>query len=204
MKGSGRGDRRADTKHKLLDAAEDVFGRLGFHDASIVQITEKAGVALGTFYVHFPSKTDAFRELVRARRDELRTAALQAAATQTTQRGMIKAAFTAFYSGIAAHRGAFRLVREAEFVDPSLLMELYERPAEDFRIGLDQSIAEGKLPKHDTELLAWAAAGMAEFVALRWIIWGDGVLPEDKFETFVEALLRLVDSPEVASKPSTR
>ena len=204
-RGRGAGDRKAETKQRLLEAAEDVFGRLGFHDASIVQITEKAGVALGTFYVHFPSKTDAFLELVRARRDELRVAAFEAAANKTTHREKIRAAFMAFFEGIARHRGAFRLTREAEFVEPSLIRELFERPVDEFRLGLEQDIAEGRLPKHDTEIVAWCASGMAEFVAMRWIIWNEDSLPADKFDAFVDALLRLVDSPEVAvGEPSAR
>ena len=37
--------RGVETRQKLLDAAEQVFGELGYHDASIVKITEAAGVA---------------------------------------------------------------------------------------------------------------------------------------------------------------
>ena len=53
------------TRGRLLEAAEHVFGELGFYDASIVKITEEAGVAQGTFYLYFASKKDIFDELVR-------------------------------------------------------------------------------------------------------------------------------------------
>ena len=191
--------RTSATRDKILDAAEDVFGRLGFHDASIVEITQKAGVGLGTFYLYFGSKVEAFRDLVRTRRDELRAAATQAAVGQTTQRDMLRAAFGAFFDGIAAHRGAFRLIREAEFVDRSLVLELYELPAQDFREGVEAAMTAGTLPKGNAEVLAWCAAGMAEFVALRWIVWGEGGLPEAGLDAFVEAMLRLVGSSETPS-----
>ena len=42
-----------------------VFGELGYHDASIVKLTEAAGVAQGTFYLYFDSKKAIFDELVR-------------------------------------------------------------------------------------------------------------------------------------------
>ena len=48
----------------LLEAAESVFAELGYHDASIVKITEAAGVGQGTFYLYFASKKDVFDELV--------------------------------------------------------------------------------------------------------------------------------------------
>ena len=57
--------RGVETRAKLLEAAEDVFGELGFHDASIVKITEGAGVGQGTFYLYFASKQEIFDELVR-------------------------------------------------------------------------------------------------------------------------------------------
>lgn len=194
-----RGGRREETKRRLLAATEDVFGRLGFHDASIVEITELAGVGLGTFYVHFSSKTEAFRELVSYRRDELRRQAKEAAAKESTHREMLRAAFGAFFEGIAAHRGAFRVIREAEFVDRALVVELYEQPAKDFQTGLEAAMQAGNLPAGDAEALAWFAAGMAEFTAMRWIVWGENGLPQAKLEVFIEAMLRMVGSPEAAA-----
>jgi AcrR family transcriptional regulator len=43
-----RGNR---TRTRILEAAEQVFAKHGYHDASIVKITEAAGVAQGTFYL---------------------------------------------------------------------------------------------------------------------------------------------------------
>ncbi len=56
--------RGARTRAKLLAAAQDVFTDLGYHEASIVKITEAAGVAQGTFYLYFGSKQDVFEEVV--------------------------------------------------------------------------------------------------------------------------------------------
>ncbi|MFH9116263.1 TetR family transcriptional regulator [Streptomyces globisporus] len=47
-------ERRAD----LMDAAEGVFAERGIDAARIDEITERAGVAIGTFYLHFSSKRD--------------------------------------------------------------------------------------------------------------------------------------------------
>ena len=57
--------RGAATRERLLEAAETVFAELGYHEASIVKITEAAGVAQGTFYLYFASKQEIFEELVR-------------------------------------------------------------------------------------------------------------------------------------------
>src|SRR3954453_14900524 len=58
---TARGER---TLRKILDAARDEFGERGFAESSIVAITQRAGVALGTFYTYFDSKESVFQALV--------------------------------------------------------------------------------------------------------------------------------------------
>ena len=48
------------TRRRLLEAAELVFADQGYHEASIVKITERAGIGLGTFYLYFDSKQSIF------------------------------------------------------------------------------------------------------------------------------------------------
>src|SRR5207249_9643511 len=57
--------RGVETRLRLLESAEAVFSELGYHDASIVKITEAASVGQGTFYLYFASKKEIFDELVR-------------------------------------------------------------------------------------------------------------------------------------------
>ncbi len=52
------------TRQAILEAAEEVFGELSYDRASIAEITRRAGVAQGTFYVYFADKKAAFIELV--------------------------------------------------------------------------------------------------------------------------------------------
>jgi AcrR family transcriptional regulator len=62
-----RRERRAGRRRfaRFLDAALLEFGQHGFHDSSIVGITSRAKVALGTFYTYFDSKEAVFAALVR-------------------------------------------------------------------------------------------------------------------------------------------
>jgi AcrR family transcriptional regulator len=51
------------TRQRLLDAARTAFARHGYLDTTVDQIVNEAGVARGSFYTYFESKTDIFRHL---------------------------------------------------------------------------------------------------------------------------------------------
>jgi AcrR family transcriptional regulator len=51
-------------REELLDAALTVFGRGGYHGTHVDDVIRAAGVARGTFYLHFDSKHDVFAALV--------------------------------------------------------------------------------------------------------------------------------------------
>ena len=55
-------DRRA--KIELLRAAEAVFVEHGLSAAKVEDITARAGVSKGAFYLHFESKDDCFKQIV--------------------------------------------------------------------------------------------------------------------------------------------
>ncbi len=58
---------RADTKERILDAAERLFGAEGFHNTSLRGLTSAAGVNLAAVNYHFGSK-EALLEAVFERR----------------------------------------------------------------------------------------------------------------------------------------
>src|SRR5438045_476568 len=60
-----RTERGRRTLRAMLDAAATKFGERGFHETGITHITQRAGVALGTFYTYFDSKEAVFGALVR-------------------------------------------------------------------------------------------------------------------------------------------
>lgn len=63
--------RRAETHHKLLDAAREVILEKGYDRTEIIDITDHANVSRGTFYQHFTGKEDCVRELMQRGFDAL-------------------------------------------------------------------------------------------------------------------------------------
>lgn len=60
-----RDRQRLETRDRIFEAALAEFRRVGAAAAQIDAITRAAGVARGTFYVHFSSKDDVLHELRR-------------------------------------------------------------------------------------------------------------------------------------------
>lgn len=48
----------------ILEAAEEILIKKGYHNASMDEIAAQAGVAKGTLYQHFPTKEDLFFALI--------------------------------------------------------------------------------------------------------------------------------------------
>jgi AcrR family transcriptional regulator len=56
---------RPDAREALLEAAREEFSRRGLARARVEDIARRAGLSKGAFYLHFPSKEDAFGEIVQ-------------------------------------------------------------------------------------------------------------------------------------------
>ena len=97
MSAAPRTARGTRTRAKLLEAAESVFASVGYHEASIVKITEAAGVGLGTFYLYFDGKQAIFDEVVEDLNRRVRHAMTDAAKSAGTRLEAERAGFRAFF-----------------------------------------------------------------------------------------------------------
>src|SRR5439155_17343246 len=61
----GRSRRREDTRQKLFEAAVDLIAEQGYSATTVDDIALRAGVAKGTVYYNFASKTELFEGLLR-------------------------------------------------------------------------------------------------------------------------------------------
>ena len=61
-----------DKKAKILDCGKELFSTQGFKDTSVADITKKAGIATGTFYLYYPSKDELFMEIYLEENEKLK------------------------------------------------------------------------------------------------------------------------------------
>jgi len=168
-----RTERGRKTLRKLLDAAALEFGEKGFHESSITGITARAGTALGSFYTYFDSKNEIFRALVKDLSDRVR---IHAATTQNANKTAVETeqmALMAFLRFARDHKEIYRIIDEAEFVDPLSYRRHYESTAQRIFERLRRAGDNGELQDNLHEAHAWAIMGMNVFLGLRFSIWSD-------------------------------
>ena len=190
--------RGAATRSRLLEAAERIFAELGYHEASIVKITEAAGVAQGTFYLYFEGKRQVFDELVLDLNHRVRQAMTEAAAAGATRAEKELLGFGAFFRFTAEHPALYRIIRQAEFVSPEMLHEHYARLTNGYVAGLQQAMSDGEIADGDPEVLAWALMGIGELVGMRWILWAErDQVPEEVFDSLARVIVRALGAKDL-------
>ncbi|WP_019545799.1 TetR/AcrR family transcriptional regulator [Streptomyces sulphureus] len=168
---------RVSTRQKLFHAAVTLIAEQGFSSTTVEEIAERAGVAKGTVYYNFSSKTELFEELLR-HGVGLLAADLQQAATETIAAGgtrvdaldrMIRAglvfidrypAFTQLY--VAELWRTNRAWNDTLLVVRKQAVAIVEEVLRD-------GVREGELSEEiDVPLTAAALVGMVLVAALDW------------------------------------
>jgi AcrR family transcriptional regulator len=167
------------TLRLLLDAAADEFGEKGFHEASISQITRRAGVAIGSFYTYFDSKEEVFTALVRDLSQQVRDFVAPRISGGMNQLEAERAGQQAFLEFARQHKEIYRIIDEAEFVDPETYRQHYTGTAQRIAARLDAAFERGEISEGSSEIRAWALMGMNVFLGLRFGVWGDDFDPEE-------------------------
>jgi AcrR family transcriptional regulator len=162
------------TRRAILDAASAEFGELGFHEGSVSGITRRAGVALGSFYTYFPSKDAVFRALVNDLSDQVRDRVAPAVRAAPDGIAAERAGLEAFLGFVADHKEIYRIVDEAEFVDPDSFRRHYGSTARRIEERLRAAAERGEVRADAAgEVQAWALMGMNVFLGLRFAVWED-------------------------------
>lgn len=168
-----RTERGRKTLRAILDAAAAEFGEKGFYESSIVGITTRAGVALGSFYTYFDSKDAIFRALVRDMSAQVGAEAAAAIRDVDSTLTREAAAFGAFLEFTRGHKEIYRIIDEAEFADPESHRSHYESTAARILARLREGAAKGEIREDIEEAHAWALMGMNVFLGLRFGVWSD-------------------------------
>jgi AcrR family transcriptional regulator len=168
-----RTERGRRTLRTLLDAAAAEFGEKGFHESSVVSITGRAGMALGSFYTYFESKDALFRALVRDMSAQVRDTVGPVIQAGPDRLSGEEAGLTAFLGFVRQHKELYRIIDEAEFVDAQSYRAHYEDTVAGYVASLRAGAKKGEVRGDVEEIHAWAIVGMNVFLGLRYGVWSE-------------------------------
>jgi AcrR family transcriptional regulator len=150
-------------RRQLLAVACDLFAATGFHDTSMDDIAEAAGVTKPVLYQHFPSKRALYGELLEDTGRRLLDRLAEATSRATSGRERVEAGFRAYFEFAVGDRSAFRLLFGASIrSDPDFARTVdavLEAAAETISTLIDLPTS-----RDQRRVLAYALVGMAESV----------------------------------------
>jgi AcrR family transcriptional regulator len=159
------------TRRAIFAAAEGVFGTRGVNRGNIAEITQRAGVAQGTFYLHFDSKRDLVEGFVKYINQLLRQELQRFASAMRDRRDAERVGMLAFYDFIRLHRGIYRIVPEFEMIGREVGLWYYKKLAVGYLKGIEQGIEKGEIRSLPAAFLVKSLMGLTHFIGLKWIIW---------------------------------
>jgi len=164
---------------RILTAAQEVFGRRGFHQARMAQVASRAGVSKGLPFWYFKTKQALFREVIQgifaADLDGMEALLRQPGTVRNRLRAYVKQQWTDlkrfalilplirdFYAMMQTDRQLRDLFQTHFEKEKSLVLEL-----------LRQGEARGELNGADAETAAETLLSLQEGLFLRWAIKAD-------------------------------
>lgn len=158
----------AQRRRQLLDVALQVFAERGYHQTSMNDLAETAGISKPVLYQHFDSKESLYRQLLSDVSEQLVTRITQAQQGADSARAGVASSFTAYFSFVAQERRTFSLLfgsgapRESELAKSA-------RAAEDEIADAIASMLDPHIPVATRRLIANSISGLAEGAVRSWL-----------------------------------
>jgi AcrR family transcriptional regulator len=161
-------------RRQLLDVALEVFATSGYHQTSMEEVAEAAGVTKPVLYQHFGSKRELYLELLEDVGGQMMAAVAKAVASARNPHQQVEAGFGAYFRFVEANESAFKLLfgggarRDEEFADAVRRVET--SVADEIAVLIEADVD----PDH-RRLLAHGLVGLAEATSRQWVANGRDV-----------------------------
>ena len=182
---------RAVRRKQLLAAAQDVFVAQGYHDTSMEDIADHAGVSKPVLYQHFPGKLELYLALLDTQAEALGAAVHDALARTDDNRERIHGVLSAYFQFVDRddEDGAFRLIFETDLGNEPAVRERVEAVTGKTIAAVANTVASDTgLSREQAELLSTALTGAAQ-VAARWWLANDRPVSQADAVRLLESLL---------------
>jgi AcrR family transcriptional regulator len=160
---------RIQTRQRLVEAATRLFAERGLHGVTSHEIAKAAGVAAGTFYLHFRDKTDVYRDIVFHTIEDLAHLVQQAIGAAPTSVLALRARAETIVAYAEANRDLVRIIFSTDSEAASVEADALTRLAAGLEARLRREQEEGTFPLDlDPAVCARAHVGMTAHLIDWW------------------------------------
>ncbi|CAB4323614.1 MAG: TetR family transcriptional regulator [Actinobacteria bacterium] len=156
-------------RQQLLDTSLTTFARLGYHDSSMNDIAESAGVTKPVLYQHFESKRELFLELLVELGRDLGNTIRAAVDEASSPRQQVQFGTAAYMHWVDENRDGFMVLFDTEVRRDPEFSEVARRVHRELVDNLADLIVVPGLDRERQRLLAYGLVGLNEKTCIRWL-----------------------------------
>ena len=201
-------------RSEIINAARAVFARKGFAKGIIDEIAREAGIAKGTVYLYFPSKTEIYKAVLDHDIARLQLVTLSRIDSAAGLREKLWAFIATRLENVESRKAFFRImdsVQENLSMTRRQYRELFQEPVGRMSRAIESAIANGEIRAVDAEKTAWVIADMTRGIIQRRLLGHNDCTPEEDARFLLDliwtALTGNVDPtlavPELPAVPAT-
>lgn len=170
---------------EIIDAARSVFAHSGFASGIMDEIAKQAGIAKGTLYLYFRSKSEIYRAVLAHDMEFLKTDTLRRIDAVEGLKNKIGAFTLARLENAEARREIFRIL-DFEQGKPSMTRNQYRdwlrEPVLRLAAAIEGAYERGEIRRVPAERVAWMIADMTRGTFQRRLMGQNDTLPSEDAE----------------------
>lgn len=181
---------KMEKKDLILKAATRIISEKGYSSATIDEITKKAGVGKGTFYLYFKDKSELFFSIIEKEFDNLIQDIVKAVEGMDDFFEKLKKGIEMY---LLYHQKNYFLFKILIQEKPFMKKKNFENFWEDFfsrwafiKEGIRQQIKEGRIKNMDPDDIIYSLLGIIHSNIHRWVLSGRRYPLVDKTDTIYQ------------------
>ncbi|WP_420238970.1 TetR/AcrR family transcriptional regulator [Telmatobacter bradus] len=188
-------------REEILNAARKVFARKGFVLGIMDEIAREAGIAKGTIYLYFRSKTEVYQALLAHDMKILQASTLQRIDAQPTLAGKMRAFILARIENAEQQKEIFRIM-DSEGVNLTITRRQYRdflgAPVLRLAEAIEVESRSGRIRQLDAERVAWLIADMTRGTIQRRLLGQSESTPAEEVEFLMDVLSHALVLEQIA------
>lgn len=177
------------TLQSIIDAAEVVFYEKGYNGSTIKDISNEAGVSVGTIYIYFPDKKSIYDHLLLQYSKYIRKNISKKIKEVTSRKEAERLGLLVFLEIVKEHKYIYNIIWESLYIDKKKFIDYYMDFAEHYSEQLKEAMDEGIMIKYDPEVVAWALMGVSNFLGLRYVMFRE----DENLERITNEVMEMLD-----------